>query len=473
MKKQILLLCLALISLCGYAQQITVKGVVTSATDQQPLIGTTVQVKGTGTGTITGIDGDYTLPNVDKNAVLVFSSIGFESQEIAVGGRTTINVVLKEAAELLDEVVVIGYGAVKKSDLTSSIATVKGDEITETVTGNAMDALQGKVNGVQVTSGGGPGATPKVLIRGVTTVNGTNPLYVVDGVPYDGNISAINPNDIETMTVLKDASAGALYGSRGANGVIMITTKKGNSGKVKVNLKANWGVSSRAIPRYETMDEAGYLETIFQSYKNNQIINGGVSPELAGVAALEAMKSGSTAMLGQNEQYNPFNYSITELIDPVTGKVRSDAKLRYSEDWMDEALKSNPLRQEYVASFSGGSDKTKYMFSLGYLDEEGLLKTTKFNRYNGRLNIDSEVTNWLKAGMSANYSRNESNTAVENSSGSSNVWYSAQLMAPIFPVFEKDANGATIYDNLGNAVFDYGKNRPAGASSEWNTIATL
>ena len=280
MKKQILLLCLALISLCGYAQQITVKGVVTSATDQQPLIGTTVQVKGTGTGTITGIDGDYTLPNVDKNAVLVFSSIGFESQEIAVGGRTTINVVLKEAAELLDEVVVIGYGAVKKSDLTSSIATVKGDEITETVTGNAMDALQGKVNGVQVTSGGGPGATPKVLIRGVTTVNGTNPLYVVDGVPYDGNISAINPNDIETMTVLKDASAGALYGSRGANGVIMITTKKGNSGKVKVNLKANWGVSSRAIPRYETMDEAGYLETIFQSYKNNQIINGGVSPEL-------------------------------------------------------------------------------------------------------------------------------------------------------------------------------------------------
>lgn len=227
MKKQILLLCLALISLCGYAQQITVKGVVTSATDQQPLIGTTVQVKGTGTGTITGIDGDYTLPNVDKNAVLVFSSIGFESQEIAVGGRTTINVVLKEAAELLDEVVAIGYGAVKKSDLTSSIATVKGDEITETVTGNAMDALQGKVNGVQVTSGGGPGATPKVLIRGVTTVNGTNPLYVVDGMPVGDNINFLNSNDIASMEVLKDASAAAIYGTRASNGVILITTKKG------------------------------------------------------------------------------------------------------------------------------------------------------------------------------------------------------------------------------------------------------
>ena len=156
MKKQILLLCLALISLCSYAQT-TVKGVVTSATDKEPLIGATVQIKGSGAGTITGLDGDYSLMNVEKNAVLVFSSIGYETQEIQVGGRTVINVMLKESSELLDEVVVIGYGAVKRSDLTSSIATVKGEEITETVTGNAMDALQGKINGVQVTSGGGPG----------------------------------------------------------------------------------------------------------------------------------------------------------------------------------------------------------------------------------------------------------------------------------------------------------------------------
>lgn len=161
MKKQILLLCLALTSLCSYAQTITVKGVVTSASDKEPMIGATVQVKGTGTGTITSIDGDYSLNDVAKDAVLVFSSIGYETQEIKVNGQTVINVVLKDASELLDEVVVIGYGAVKKSDLTSSISTVKGKEITETVTGNAMDALQGKINGVQVTSGGGPGAQPK------------------------------------------------------------------------------------------------------------------------------------------------------------------------------------------------------------------------------------------------------------------------------------------------------------------------
>ena len=163
MKKKILLLCLALTSLCGYAQ-ITVKGVVTSTTDNEPLIGVTVQVKGSNNGAITGLNGDYSLTNVAGDAMLVFSSIGFEKQEIRVNGQSTINVALKESSKLLDEIVVIGYGSVKKSDLTSSISTVKGSQITEVVTGNAMDALQGKVNGVQVASGGGPGAQPKVLM---------------------------------------------------------------------------------------------------------------------------------------------------------------------------------------------------------------------------------------------------------------------------------------------------------------------
>ena len=162
MKKQFLIVCLLLLSLCSYAQTLTVKGTVTSASDKEPMIGATVQIKGTGNGSITGLDGDYILTNVSSNAVLVFSSIGFDTQEIPVNGKTVINVELKEATELLEEVVVIGYGTVKKSDLTSSISTVKGEEITQTVTGNAMDALQGKVNGVQVASGGGPGTTPKV-----------------------------------------------------------------------------------------------------------------------------------------------------------------------------------------------------------------------------------------------------------------------------------------------------------------------
>lgn len=386
-----------------------------------------------------------------------------------------MNVTLQSDAKVLEEVMVVAYGVAKKESFTGSAEVIKSEKIQARPVANVTKALDGLVSGVQTTSGSGqPGSGVSVVVRGYGSINSSqNPLYVVDGVPYDGNVVSINPNDIESMTVLKDASAGALYGSRGANGVVMITTKRGNSGKVKVNLKANWGVASRAIPRYETMDEAGYIETVYQSYKNNLVINNGMSPQAASVVALQNMKTGPTAIFGANEQYNPFNYSITELIDPATGKVRSDAVLKYSEDWMDEAMRNNPLRQEYNVSFTGGNEKTKYMFSVGYLDEKGLLKTTGFTRYNGRMNIESEVTDWFKAGMNASYSRNESNTAVENSSGASNVWYTAQLMAPIFPVYEKDAEGKDIIDVNGNKVFDYGTNRPAGASADWHTIATL
>ncbi|WP_074434226.1 SusC/RagA family TonB-linked outer membrane protein [Bacteroides neonati] len=410
---------------------------------------------------------------ISSARTLQVSYIGMSTQDVAI--KPNMRILLKSDAEVLDEVMVVAYGTTKKASFTGSAEVIKSDKLKERPIANVSKALDGMVAGVQTTSGSGqPGSGVSTVIRGFGSINSSqNPLYVVDGIPYDGNIAAINPNDIESMTVLKDASAGALYGARGANGVIMITTKKGDTGKAKINLKANWGVASRAIEKYDLLDEAGHLEMVFQSYKNDLIINSGYAPAAAAIAALNNMKSGATAMLGKNEQYNPFNYGITELIDPTTGKVRSDAVLRYSEDWVDEATASNPLRQEYIAAISGGSEKTKYMFSLGYLDEQGLLKTTQFTRYNGRLNVDSEITKWLKAGMSANYSRNESNTAVENSSGSSNVWYSGQLMAPIYPVYEKNADGTTAYDALGNAVFDYGSNRPAGASANWNTVATL
>lgn len=456
------------------AQNQRVTGIVVSEEDGQPIIGASVSVKGTSVGAISDIDGKFSISNVPSSAkTLVISYIGMVTQEVAI--KQNVKIVLKSNAQVTDEVVVVAYGTAKKSSFTGSADLIKADKIKGRNVANVTKALDGMVAGVQTTSGSGqPGASSSVIIRGFGSINASsNPLYVVDGVPFDGNISSINPNDIESVTVLKDASAGALYGARGANGVIMVTTNRGTTGKMKVDLKATWGVASRAIERYKTMDEKGYLETIYQSYRNNEIFNNGVSPDVAGAAALQAMATGSTAMLGKNQEYNPFNYSITELIDPTTGKVRSDAKLKYSEDWLDEATAKNPLRQEYVLGFSGGNEKTKYMFSLGYLNEEGLLKTTEFTRYNGRMNIDSDVNKWLKTGISANYSRNESNTAVEATSGSSNVWYTGQLMAPIFPVFKKDVEGNTLYNNLGAKVFDYGTNRPSGASAEWNTVATL
>ena len=476
MKKQVTLL-LAMLFLCiGWvnAQVSQVSGTVISEEDGFPVVGATILVKGTTVGTVTDIDGNFVISGVPENATIIqVSYVGMKTQELTI--KPVLKITLKADSELLEEVMVVAYGVAKKESFTGSAEVIKSEKLQSRPVANVTKALDGLVSGVQTTSGSGqPGSGVSVVVRGFGSINSSqNPLYVVDGVPYDGNVVSINPNDIESMTVLKDASAGALYGSRGANGVVMITTKKGTSGKVKVNLKANWGIASRSIPRYETVDEAGYLETVFQSYKNELISSNGLSPEEASNVALQLMSKGGNSVVGVNEEYNPFNMPMAELIDPVTGKVNPNARLKYSEDWMDEAMKNSPLRQEYNLSFTGGNEKTKYMFSLGYLDEKGLLKTTGFKRYSGRMSIDSQVTDWLKTGMNANYSRNESNTAVENSSGASNVWYTAQLMPPIYPVFKKDAEGKNVLDPSGNPIFDYGSNRPAGASADWNTIATL
>ncbi|MBF0765247.1 SusC/RagA family TonB-linked outer membrane protein [Parabacteroides goldsteinii] len=455
------------------AQTTKVTGTVISADDNEPIIGASIVVKGTMVGTVTDFDGAFSLDVPSSAKTLVVSYVGMKTQEIEV--KSNLRILMQTDNQSLDEVVVVAYGTAKKESFTGSAEIIKNEKIEKRTVANVSKALDGLVAGVQTTSGSGqPGSGSSVVIRGFGSIKASqNPLYVVDGIPYDGNINAINPNDIESMTVLKDASAGALYGSRGANGVVMITTKKGKDGALLVNLKANWGIASRAIPRYETMDERGYLETIFQSYKNDQIASNGLSPEAASVAALTAMGSGAKAIFGTNQMYNPFNFPIAELIDPVTGKVRSDATLRYHEDWMDEATANNPLRQEYVLNMSGSQNKTKYMFSLGYLNEDGLLKTTNFQRYTGRINVDTEYKNWLTAGLSTNFAHTKSNTSQTSTSASSNIFYSAQLMAPIFPVHQLDENGQIMYGADGAPMFDYGSTRPAGANANFNSIATL
>ena len=468
-----LLFCLILGIGMATAQTTKVTGTVISADDNEPIIGASIVVKGTMVGTVTDFDGAFSLDVPSSAKTLVVSYVGMKTQEIEV--KSNLRILMQTDNQSLDEVVVVAYGTAKKESFTGSAEIIKNEKIEKRTVANVSKALDGLVAGVQTTSGSGqPGSGSSVVIRGFGSIKASqNPLYVVDGIPYDGNINAINPNDIESMTVLKDASAGALYGSRGANGVVMITTKKGKDGALLVNLKANWGIVSRAIPRYETMDERGYLETIFQSYKNDQIASNGLSPEAASVAALTAMGSGAKAIFGTNQMYNPFNFPIAELIDPVTGKVRSDATLRYHEDWMDEATANNPLRQEYVLNMSGSQNKTKYMFSLGYLNEDGLLKTTNFQRYTGRINVDTEYKNWLTAGLSTNFAHTKSNTSQTSTSASSNIFYSAQLMAPIFPVHQLDENGQIMYGADGAPMFDYGSTRPAGANANFNSIATL
>lgn len=416
MRKQILITCLLLLSVCGFAQQITVKGIVTSDADKLGLIGATVQIKGTTKGTITGLDGDYMIPDVPKDAVLVFSSIGYETQEIAVNGRTTINLVMKEATELLDEVVVIGYGAVKKSDLTSSISTVKGEEITQTVTGNAMDALQGKVNGVQVSSGGGPGTTPKVLIRGVTTVNGSDPLYVVDGMPISGNINFLNSNDIESMQVLKDASAAAIYGTRASNGVILITTKKGKAGQTHVNFSASVGFQTISKPN--VAGPAEYKEVYNTRYTND----------------------------GLTSNWND------------TGATTNPG----GTDWWDTVVNKTALTQNYSLSVSGGTDKLVYNLSLGYYRTNSQFDVGYWDKLNARLNTEYTFNKYVKVGF-------DIAPRVESWDDTSVQFSSAMSMDPTTPVFRPEAEWEDNEYNNYQRSYNNQTWNPAGSIARQNS----
>ncbi|MDE5683358.1 MAG: SusC/RagA family TonB-linked outer membrane protein, partial [Muribaculaceae bacterium] len=355
MKRQLLFLCAALIGLVAMAQNLTVKGTVISAADNEPLIGASVTLKGANNGAVTDFDGNYTISGVPANAVLVFNYVGFKPAEIAVDGRTSIDVALEENTSVLDEVVVVGYGVVKRSDLTSSITTVKGDAITEVTTGNAMDALQGKVSGVQIASGGGPGATPKVIIRGITSVNGSTPLYVVDGVPLNSNnINFLNNNDIESMEVLKDASASAIYGTRASNGVIIITTKKGAAGKTSVDFAASVGFQHIDKPKMAWADE--YEKVFKQRYTND----GRVAP--------------------WNSPYE--NYGAVD-----------------GTDWWKEVVNDMALIQNYSLGVRGGNEKFIYSFSLGYFRNNSQFDYGYWDKINVRLNTEYNFTSWLKAGL--------------------------------------------------------------------------
>ena len=440
-----------------------------------PVIGASIQIKNTGIGTITDYNGQFSLSNVPENGILIISYIGYDTEEIPVNKKKNLQIVMKENTKQLEEIVVVAYGTAKKSSFTGSAEVVKQDRIEKRVVADVSKALEGTVAGVQSTSGSGqPGSGASMVIRGFGSISASNtPLYVVDGVPFDGALNTINPNDIESVTVLKDASAGALYGSRGANGVVMITTKRGerDDNQISINLKANWGISSRAIPKYETVNEAEYLELAFEAYKNELIYTEGIDPLLAGTQAIEVMKGMAKGVLGYNEEYKPFNMPLQELINPITGKINPTAQLKYHEDWKDELSNHNPLRQEYQLSVTGGNKKTQYMISMGYLDEVGLLQTTEFERYTGRVNIDTQAKKWFKTGFNASFAQTSTNYNSASGSVISNLWYTSQIMAPIYPVYEHNTDGSLKTDANGNKIYDYGKNRIALANS--NAIALL
>ena len=480
MKRKLMLLLACLFVGIGLvtAQTQKITGVVISEEDGQPVVGASVLVKGTTQGTITDVDGNFNLSNVPSSAkTLQISYIGMQTQEVAI--KPKLKIVLKSDTEVLDEVIVTAYGTSTKGTFTGSASVMKADKIEKRQVSNVSNALAGAVAGVQILSDNGqPGESAKVRIRGVGSINaGMEPLYVVDGVPYDGDLSSINSADIETMTVLKDAASTALYGARGANGIIMITTKRGTSGKARINFDAKWGANSRAIKTYDVMTSPkNYIETAYQSIYNSQI-SLGYSPEDANIRANKILPSEASGGLG----YQVYTTAPGELLVGSNGKLNPNATLGYSDgqyyytpdNWADETFQNN-LRQEYNLSASGGSDKGTYYFAFGYLDDQGVISGSGFKRLNGRFKGDYKLYSWLKIGANVSYVNTESRYPGDQdanaTASSGNAFYIANNMAPIYPLYVRGADKQILLNN-GRKVYDYGDGQSTNFSRSFMSIA--
>ena len=416
-------------------------------TDGAPVIGATIKVNGTKVAAVTDAEGKFVLPNVPASAkTLSVSYIGMKTQEVSVSNN--VSVVLSYEDELLDEAIVVAYGVAKKGSFTGSVSQMKAKDLQKMQVANVSKGLEGQMAGVQITSSTGqPGAQASINIRGIGSINSSAPLIILDGVPYDGNLNSINQADIETMSVQKDASSTSIYGARAANGIIMITTKKGREGKTNVNFDAKWGFSERGVKPYQTVrSEADYYELYWEAIRNQYLTKGATAFDAGIMASQNLIKD-----LGG---YNSFNVADADLIDPLTGRINPNAQLLYHDDWDDEPYNTGQ-RQEYNASISGGTDKTRYYVSLNYLDEKSYIKASDFARISGRVNLEHEVNDWLTVGVNANYANTETNYTAD--AGTTNSMFAfTQGIAPIYPVYQRNADGSYILDNKGNRMLDYG-----------------
>ena len=368
-------------------QTITVSGVVMGS-DGEPLMGVNVVEKGTTNGTITDLDGKYTL-NVGSNAVLQFSYIGYVSSDIAVNGQRTVNVTMKEDSQNLDEVVVVGYGTVRKADLAGSVSVLDNKAFKDQPIKQVSDALQGRVSGVQVQSSGVPGGTVKIRVRGSGSINRSNdPLYVIDGIVRESGLTGLNPDDIQSMQILKDASSTAIYGSRGANGVVLITTKTGKANTRQITFDAQITAGTVA-KRYDTLN-AYEFATLYNTYRANTFSSD----------QLSAFQRGG----GTN--------------------------------WQDEIFQTG-ITQDYKVTFSGGSDKTQYIVSGNYVGQEGVVIENDNKRYQARANVTSQITDWLHMTADVNASHNVRHSG-DFSAAKSNIVTQAMNYSPVTSIFNED-----------------------------------
>lgn len=431
MRKWIALCLMLLIGSMSVQAQTRITGQVIDGAVNEPLIGASVQVPGTSTGTITDLDGNFQFEVPAGKMIVQVSMIGYKTQVINIKGKNHIKVTMQEDSKVMDEVVVVGYGTMKKRDLSGAISQIKGDELMK---GGAIDVahgLQGKIAGVQVSQGdGAPGAGVSITVRGANSfTTSSQPLYIVDGVPFgtdpngtpvsdangSGNqqqtspLSMLNPNDIEKIEVLKDASATAIYGSRGANGVVIITTKKGQTGKPKVEVGMRWSVQNIA-KRVKVLDP--YTYALYQNEaQTNSNYYEGATGRMPYRGEWEYPYTGSGFIYTQGK-YNP---SPEDFLNPgIRTDEYGNVDVVEGADWLDEIYHTG-FQQEYNASVSGGSDKGWYAFSGNYTDQNGIIRNTGYKRYGISINISRHLTNWLEIGTSSHFSHSETDFQRTNS----------------------------------------------------------
>jgi TonB-linked SusC/RagA family outer membrane protein len=454
MKKIFTLFTLLLItSSLVIAQTVQITGTVTSQEDGTAIPGVNVTVKGTTIGTFTDADGKYKINVPESATTLVFSFIGMTNQEVEINGRKVIDIALTTNVINIDEVVVIAYGTSTKSSFTGSVDKVKSDQIVKIQTASAAKALEGVAAGVQVTGGTGqPGSSANIRIRGIGSVNASSsPLYVVDGAPYDGSLNSINTNDIESISVLKDATSAALYGARGANGVIIITTKKGIAGKPSINLRTSLGAVSRAIPEYDRIGPKDYYELMWEGWYNALVIASGYTPANAAALASGNTTSGIVNKLGGYNSYDVANDALVGL----DGKLNPQTNLLYYDDW-NENLARTGLRQDYNLSLSGGNDNSSYFASVAYLNEEGMVKWSDYQRFTARIGAEGKVNKWLKMDATLSGARSDQNGFLAEGTYTTNPFYYGRMMGPIYPIWQRDTSGNIVMDANNNPMFDLG-----------------
>lgn len=465
-----LMLCMLVHAHLSNAQKISVTGQVTDSFDGSPLPSVAILEKGGQGYAVTDLDGRYTI-SVPSDATLVFSCLGLVEKTVQVNGRTRIDMVMEDDANTLEDVLVVAYGTATKSSFTGSAETIRAEKLHDRPVADVSRMLDGQVSGVMTTSGSGqPGSGSGIMIRGFGSINASSsPLLVVDGIPYDGSLNSLNPNDIESISVLKDASAGALYGSRGANGVVIVTTKRGAADdQVSIDLTARIGVNSMAIRPYETLDAREYMEQMYRAVYNDLVHTEGYLPK---VAASMTSSRLAKSILGTDNRYNIFDKDVESLFD-ASGHVVPDAAAKYSANWLDAAKARLPLRSETLFSMSGASGVSKYLASIGYLDEKGTIMTTGFRRLSARVGSEFTPYDWFEFGLNVNYSNSRSDYLGASGTEANNIWYTAMMMAPIYPVYETNPDGSQVWKD-GKPVFDYGISRPAGAQNNRNCIGTL